>query len=67
MKTIHEYKDIILSKEWNNEEKELIESLIDTIYAYRYLIPDILKSKIEKALLLCINLKTELDNLKNNN
>jgi len=62
---------LLQEKEWNEEEKKMVDSFIDNIKYYRKLIPSGLKKDICEAIQMCNVLKIELDRyreyFKNNN
>ena len=51
----------LLSKQWSDEEKELLERLMNSLSSCRYLMPKYLKADIMSAINLCIKLKDQLD------
>jgi len=62
---------LLQEKEWNEEEKKMVDSFIENIKYYRKLIPSGLKKDICEAIQMCNVLKIELDRyreyFKNNN
>ncbi len=64
MEDINDQFSKLLNREWLENEKEIIESIMTNIQYYKRLLPNSLKSEISKALVLCNDLKNELDKLK---
>lgn len=56
--------ELLLEKNWTEEEITMINKLLETLQYYKKLIPKSLKQEIVVALQMCNNLKTELDTFR---
>jgi hypothetical protein len=63
-KEILEEGNKLLSKNWLNSEKELIQRLLDSIISYKSFIPKTTKKDITELLILSNHIKEEYDELK---
>ena len=52
---------LLLMKKWNDEEKAMLNKLLDNLAYYKKLIPKSLKNDIIAALQMCNLLKIELE------
>lgn len=57
--------DKLLQKEWTEDEKTLLQRIIDGLLYYKRILPKSLKNDILLALQLCNNLKDELEKYRN--
>lgn len=55
----------LLCKDWNDEEKAMIQRIMDGLLYYKKLIPKGLKTDIIAALQLCNSLKGKLETCQN--
>lgn len=53
----------LLSSNWETHEKELVKRMIDTLIAYKSLIPKSLKNDVKTMLQMANRIKTEYDEL----
>lgn len=56
--------ELLLEKNWTEEEITMINKLLETLQYYKKLIPKSLKQEIVVALQMCNTLKTELDTFR---
>lgn len=56
--------ELLLEKNWTEEEITMINRLLETLQYYKKLIPKSLKQEIVAALQMCNTLKTELDTFR---
>lgn len=56
--------ELLLEKNWSEEEIAMINRLLETLQYYKKLIPKSLKQEIVAALQMCNVLKTELDTFR---
>lgn len=64
---IDEHFKILLENNWSNDEKNMIERIMNGLLYFKKLLPKILKDDVITALKLCNELKTENENLKKEN
>lgn len=55
---------LLLEKNWTEEELTMINKLLETLQYYKKIIPKSLKQEIVSALQMCNTLKTELDTFR---
>lgn len=56
--------ELLLEKNWTEEELKMINKLLDNLTYYKKLIPKSLKQEIAVALQMCNNLKVELESFR---
>lgn len=56
----------ILEQEWDNEDRETIERVIKSVCSYKRLMSKALKDDVLKIVDICIKVKQQLDECKNN-
>lgn len=61
---IKEEFEKLLLLEWNDEEREMINRIMEGILYYKKLLPKTLKNDVISALQLCNTLKVKLENLE---
>lgn len=57
----------LLDNNWSNEEKEIIDRIMNGLVFFKKLIPNSLKTDIVSAIKLCNELKSENEKLKSEN
>lgn len=62
-KELLEEANKLLSSNWENHEKELVKRMIDSLIAYKSLIPKSLKNDVKAMLQMANRIKTEYDEL----
>jgi hypothetical protein len=62
-KELIEEGDKLLSNDWNEEDKELVKRMIDSLITYKYWIPKGLKQDIKDIIKLAHRIKNEYDDL----
>lgn len=67
IKMIDEHFKILLENNWSNDEKNMIERIMNGLLYFKKLLPKILKDDVIIALKLCNELKTENEKLKREN
>lgn len=60
---LEEEANKLLSKEWIEEEKDIVQRMIKNLLYYKKLLPKSLKQDVLAALRLCNSLKDKLDDL----
>jgi hypothetical protein len=58
--------ELLLSKEWEKNEKDMLDSLSSNLKYYKKLLPKSLKDELASALRMCNELKIELENFRQN-
>ncbi len=58
---IEEEFNKLLEKEWTEEERQMIQRIMEGLLYYRKLLPKALKADVISALQLCNNLKHQLE------
>ena len=66
MNTLEQEFAKLLEMTWENEDKIIIQKIIDGVMYYKRLLPKGLKTDIILALELCMKLKNKLDSLEAN-
>lgn len=56
--------DLLLQKNWSDEQRVLIKRLMDNVAYYKKLLPKSLKQDVFEALQMCNTLKNELEYYK---
>jgi hypothetical protein len=56
--------DLLLEKDWSDEQRVLIKRLMDNVAYYKKLLPKSLKQDVFEALQMCNTLKNELEYYK---
>lgn len=62
-KELLEEANKLLSSNWENHEKELVKRMIDSLIAYKSLIPKRLKNDVKTMLQMANRIKAEYDEL----
>ena len=62
-KELLEEANKLLSSNWENHEKELVKRMIDSLIAYKSLIPKSLKNDVKAMLQMANRIKAEYDEL----
>jgi hypothetical protein len=62
-KELLEEANKLLSSNWQNHEKELVKRMIDSLIAYKSLIPNRLKNDVKAMLQMANRIKAEYDEL----
>ncbi len=62
-KELVEEANKLLASNWENHEKELIKRMVDSLVAYKSLIPKSLKQDVKAMLQMANKIKTEYDML----
>ena len=61
---IEEHFNKLLEKDWENEEKEMIQRIMEGLLYYKKILPKTLKTDVVCAIGLCNRLKDEVEELK---
>ena len=61
IKDFEEQFKLLLLKEWNDEEKNILKKMIESLCYYKRILPKALKKDIASALQICNDVKCELE------
>lgn len=61
---IEEHFQKLLEKEWEEEEKKIIEKIMEGLLYYKRILPSSFKNDVSEAIKLCNRLKEQIEELQ---